>query len=174
MGLHLSSQCSANIDINVIAMSPAEVTEKLGMHRMRDRSWYVHPRYVSSSFAAHDISNASLAVPRRAKVYSKACNGCRRMSKSASHDSLPVSMCNTFLLFVPMNLSRPSHTLFLYTHGHARKPATYKRISLDNAIVQTSFPLFSYDSRATSPCFAYYLYSIPAFISWGNHPIYAS
>ncbi|KAF4598316.1 hypothetical protein EYR38_006713 [Pleurotus pulmonarius] len=25
------------------AMSPAEVTEKLGLHRMRDRSWYVHP-----------------------------------------------------------------------------------------------------------------------------------
>ena len=27
-----------------LAMSPAEVTEKLGLHRMRDRSWYVHPR----------------------------------------------------------------------------------------------------------------------------------
>lgn len=27
-------------------MSPAEVTEKLGLHRMRDRSWYVHPRSV--------------------------------------------------------------------------------------------------------------------------------
>lgn len=26
------------------AMSPAEVTEKLGLHRMKDRSWYVHPR----------------------------------------------------------------------------------------------------------------------------------
>ncbi|KAG1871639.1 ADP-ribosylation factor 6, partial [Suillus subluteus] len=26
------------------AMSPAEVTEKLGLHRMRHRSWYVHPR----------------------------------------------------------------------------------------------------------------------------------
>jgi hypothetical protein len=30
----------------LIAMSPAEVTEKLGLHRMRDRSWYVHPRSV--------------------------------------------------------------------------------------------------------------------------------
>lgn len=29
-----------------LAMSPAEVTEKLGLHRMRDRSWYVHPRCV--------------------------------------------------------------------------------------------------------------------------------
>jgi len=26
------------------AMAPAEVTEKLGLHRMRERSWYVHPR----------------------------------------------------------------------------------------------------------------------------------
>ncbi|CCA66382.1 probable ADP-ribosylation factor 6 [Serendipita indica DSM 11827] len=26
-----------------LAMSPAEVTEKLGLHRMRDRLWYVHP-----------------------------------------------------------------------------------------------------------------------------------
>ncbi|KAG9287712.1 hypothetical protein G9A89_004115 [Geosiphon pyriformis] len=25
------------------AMSPADVTEKLGLHRMRERSWYVHP-----------------------------------------------------------------------------------------------------------------------------------
>jgi ADP-ribosylation factor 6 len=30
-------------------MSPAEVTEKLGLHRMRDRLWYVHPRSVRSS-----------------------------------------------------------------------------------------------------------------------------
>lgn len=30
------------------AMSPAEVTEKLGLQQMRERSWYVHPRYVLS------------------------------------------------------------------------------------------------------------------------------
>lgn len=30
-------------------MAPAEVTEKLGLHRMRDRLWYVHPRYVHHS-----------------------------------------------------------------------------------------------------------------------------
>lgn len=38
------------------AMSPAEVTEKLGLHRMRDRSWYVHPRcveYLGSTEACH-------------------------------------------------------------------------------------------------------------------------
>lgn len=35
---------SVSIYFNPKAMSPAEVTEKLGLHRMRDRSWYVHPR----------------------------------------------------------------------------------------------------------------------------------
>lgn len=38
--------CRLSTVLNVLraAMSPAEVTEKLGLHRMRDRSWYVHPR----------------------------------------------------------------------------------------------------------------------------------
>ena len=44
------------------AMPPAEVTEKLGLHRMRDRSWYVHPRYVldytKSGFGAKLCSNS--------------------------------------------------------------------------------------------------------------------
>ena len=35
--------------ILTVAMSPAEVTEKLGLHKMRERSWYVHPRRVPSS-----------------------------------------------------------------------------------------------------------------------------
>ena len=30
-----------------VALSPAQVTERLGLHRMKDRSWFVHPRYVS-------------------------------------------------------------------------------------------------------------------------------
>lgn len=29
---------------SLTAMSPAEVTEKLGLHKMRERTWYVHPR----------------------------------------------------------------------------------------------------------------------------------
>ena len=37
-----------DLDFLCEAMSPAEVTEKLGLHRMRDRSWYVHPRCVST------------------------------------------------------------------------------------------------------------------------------
>lgn len=35
---------------HLTAMPPSEVTEKLGLHRMRDRSWYVHPRYVACLF----------------------------------------------------------------------------------------------------------------------------
>ena len=32
-----------NLKLTYIAMSPAEVTEKLGLHKMRERRWYVHP-----------------------------------------------------------------------------------------------------------------------------------
>jgi ADP-ribosylation factor 6 len=39
----LSVPIQANANLSP-AMSPAEVTEKLGLHRMRDRLWYVHPR----------------------------------------------------------------------------------------------------------------------------------
>ena len=39
-----------DLDFLCEAMSPAEVTEKLGLHRMRDRSWYVHPRCVSKCY----------------------------------------------------------------------------------------------------------------------------
>ena len=42
-----------DLDFPCQAMSPAEVTEKLGLHRMRDRSWYVHPRCVSRSLGCH-------------------------------------------------------------------------------------------------------------------------
>lgn len=36
------------------AMSPAEVTEKLGLHRMRDRSWFVHPSCATSGEVSCD------------------------------------------------------------------------------------------------------------------------
>jgi hypothetical protein len=42
-GTVVVSSCS-RIPLTPAAMSPAEVTEKLGLHKMRDRSWYVHPR----------------------------------------------------------------------------------------------------------------------------------
>lgn len=35
-------------------MSPAEVTEKLGLHRMRDRSWFVHPSCATSGEVGGD------------------------------------------------------------------------------------------------------------------------
>ena len=31
-----------------IAMSPAEITDKLGLHRMRDRNWFVQPSCATS------------------------------------------------------------------------------------------------------------------------------
>jgi len=60
-------------------MSPAEVTEKLGLHRMRDRSWYVHPRYDSKNYCAiRPPKPVDLVVLRPGKAYSKGCNGSRR------------------------------------------------------------------------------------------------
>ena len=45
--LYMTLDNEIDSDFLCQAMSPAEVTEKLGLHRMRDRSWYVHPRWVS-------------------------------------------------------------------------------------------------------------------------------
>ena len=42
--LYMTLDNEIDSDFLCQAMSPAEVTEKLGLHRMRDRSWYVHPR----------------------------------------------------------------------------------------------------------------------------------
>lgn len=70
-------------------MSPAEVTEKLGLHRMRDRSWYVHPRYVL--LVTYDpsrliTSTLNSVVPPLEKVSLKACNGFPKTSRSANHE----------------------------------------------------------------------------------------
>jgi ADP-ribosylation factor 6 len=45
-GAYLSFHCKLSYIKKIVlqAMAPAEVTEKLGLHRMRERSWYVHPR----------------------------------------------------------------------------------------------------------------------------------
>lgn len=69
-------------------MSPAEVTEKLGLHRMRDRSWYVHPRYVISRLRSRCRSASHLHPVARqpGRVFSRVFNGFRKMSRSnASH-----------------------------------------------------------------------------------------
>ncbi|CAG8618609.1 13683_t:CDS:2 [Dentiscutata erythropus] len=39
------------------AMSPAEVTEKLHLHRMRDRAWYVHPSCATTGDGLFDGLN---------------------------------------------------------------------------------------------------------------------
>jgi ADP-ribosylation factor protein 6 len=51
-------------------MSPAEVTEKLGLHKMRDRSWYVHPRLVFDN-----ISESLGQASDSAVLYSCATTG---------------------------------------------------------------------------------------------------
>ena len=68
-------------------MSPAEVTEKLGLHRMRDRLWYVHPRYVISLFSLGRLmlTPITVALPP-VKDYSRACSGCPTLSAD-SHKS---------------------------------------------------------------------------------------
>ncbi|KAJ7188345.1 ADP-ribosylation factor family-domain-containing protein [Mycena filopes] len=65
------------------AMSPAEVTEKLGLHKMKDRSWYVHPRCVAVQIyycARLHRSPTGVAAPRRERVCLRGCNGSLRMS----------------------------------------------------------------------------------------------
>ncbi|THH33262.1 hypothetical protein EUX98_g904 [Antrodiella citrinella] len=53
------------------AMSPAEVTEKLGLHRMRDRSWYVHPRVVDEPDVLLRVLASTMSLPSRLKVLSR-------------------------------------------------------------------------------------------------------
>lgn len=40
----------AKCNTPMTALSPAKVTERLGLNTMKDRSWYVHPRYVFCRF----------------------------------------------------------------------------------------------------------------------------
>lgn len=66
-------------------MAPAEVTEKLGLHRMRERSWYVHPRYdcrLHVTCTPFDIC-CSAALPP-VKAFSKASNGSHKMLRNAN------------------------------------------------------------------------------------------
>lgn len=71
----------------MVAMSPAEVTEKLGLHRMRDRSWYVHPRSVLSALHVRQKLNfLSPVVRRQGKASSKAYNGSPKTLRRQGHD----------------------------------------------------------------------------------------
>ncbi|TIC12910.1 Pentafunctional AroM protein [Wallemia mellicola] len=50
------------------AMSPAEVTEKLGLHKMRERSWYVHPSCATTGEGLFEgLSWLSTNVKKRAQ-----------------------------------------------------------------------------------------------------------
>lgn len=70
------------------AMSPAEVTEKLGLHRMRDRSWYVHPRCVCEHLGYIISLTSSSAVQRLEKACLKDSNGYHKMSRSVNPEQV--------------------------------------------------------------------------------------
>jgi hypothetical protein len=70
------------------AMSPAEVTEKLGLHKMKERSWYVHPRYVILFFLTKSEADDAVALPR-VRDYSRVFNGYPKTSKARLHRLTP-------------------------------------------------------------------------------------
>lgn len=73
----------------MIALSPAKVTERLGLNTMKDRSWYVHPRYViCRSIMGQcivDVMGIFPAAQPQGKACSKASSGSVRTSRA--HDS---------------------------------------------------------------------------------------
>lgn len=89
------------------AMSPAEVTEKLGLHRMKDRSWYVHPRYVIFTLLLLTLlsrlsSDISTVARRLEKGCLKDCNGSRVTSRtSRSKSRIPQTSSRLFFLYPP-------------------------------------------------------------------------
>lgn len=96
----------------VVAMSPAEVTEKLGLHRMRDRSWYVHPRYVPHILLFSSLTRLTLSPAARLpeRACSKGSSGSPRTSRSASNRRRVV-----YAFPIPSALPIPGH------HVHAVK-----------------------------------------------------
>ncbi|TIB00406.1 hypothetical protein E3P96_02647 [Wallemia ichthyophaga] len=74
------------------AMSPAEVTEKLGLHKMRERSWYVHP---SCATTGEGLFEGGL-IRVRAESADKAqdCLGYLPTSKSAHNNIRKIAHYN--------------------------------------------------------------------------------
>ena len=88
-----------DLDFLCQAMSPAEVTEKLGLHRMRDRSWYVHPRCVSKWSNWHVSLTFGSAVPQLEKGCSKVSNGCHKMWRSVNSEQARNHLfCSSFII----------------------------------------------------------------------------
>lgn len=107
---------SQSSHVDYTAMPPSEVTEKLGLHRMRDRSWYVHPRYVIAlSLCCLYLMFRSVAR-RLEKDCLKASNGSRKTSRNASH-KIPfcLGIRPLSLLDTPSVLS--GNLVTLDTHG---------------------------------------------------------
>ncbi|KAF7321320.1 hypothetical protein MKEN_00652200 [Mycena kentingensis (nom. inval.)] len=77
------------------AMSPAEVTEKLGLHKMKDRSWYVHPRYVAALDADHDAVRTGGALGRNSRQCYRPVEQTRRVLTLAAVPPVSVARCAT-------------------------------------------------------------------------------
>jgi hypothetical protein len=60
------SECATLICSHFAAMSPTEVTEKLGLLRMKERSWYCHPSnaLAGDGLFEGEFSTSDLAPPR--------------------------------------------------------------------------------------------------------------
>lgn len=97
-------------------MSPAEVTEKLGLHRMRDRSWYVHPRCVLPIFQAQFssmtyVSNHHLVAQLPGKVYLKGFSGSHKTSRNASSNPVPPRPICDAIFFMYIQIPPSPNTL---------------------------------------------------------------
>jgi hypothetical protein len=112
------------IRLNPIAMSPAEVTEKLGLHRMRDRLWYVHPRSVLSIlFLAFTMLTLSTVVPPPERGSLRASSGCptpfvgshRSKRSYSAHCHTPGSVSSTRIALMSIPAMTPLSSAPFYS-----------------------------------------------------------
>lgn len=135
--------------VECIAMPPSEVTEKLGLHRMRDRSWYVHPRYVIALSLCRPCLMSRSVAQRLEKGCSKAFSGSRKTSRNASHK---IPFCPGIrplsLLDTPSVLS--GNLVTLDTHGpHDACTLARRTLRSTRLCFPHSYLLFSLNHRTT-------------------------
>lgn len=65
------------------AMNAAEITDKLGLHGLRQRTWYIQVNHEDFSFCARQLMTPNrLHAPLLAMVYTKVWSGCRPTSSA--------------------------------------------------------------------------------------------
>lgn len=152
----------------ILAMSPAEVTEKLGLHRMRDRSWYVHPRYVWHSVRLSDswLTSRKLRNDRRGSVWGAAVAVTERQETPA----VIVLASLRLLWHVSSQLKYPFTPLnspLMPTHEpvHVR---TVLSVLIPLSVIPTSIfePLFSFFFWEVVGLHTYTLMDMP--VAWMN------